>query len=478
MDFFVENLRARYSRAAHALREGLKTTPRSWLLNQILFFTLISAVLGFILSHYLSVDVLSSLLFLPFDCFNSTHPGEDVGGHCFSDYLLAKTFAMQSNPWIPLGPPTRFGNNYPPASMLPHFIFGHLGQLFGQPRLGLTAYLVALTAAVLSPAIWAASSARGLTRRMLFVSIGAVATPVWMTVDRGNSTGFVVPIMLVYLIALSRKKWKLVTIMVVLAALVKPQFALMGVALLAARQWRLSALAATSGVFASFLAYLLWPHNFPATIVQSMRGILGYWDSATPSIYSNPMNRYNASFVKGIFLIPDALKAQGNNGVAPQDYLGEARTLIGFAIPAIIVIGLLVLGKRIPPLMVGLVLLPTAALFPIETVRYYLVFALPIAALIIRDPNGDGDAGIFDKCLDGGRKIGKLLSVATAATIAQIPLPFPPAVRAISNSSGVMEFQGTGPGYVETTTVLTPLLWLAACITMLTFYARSRAKME
>lgn len=478
MNVLIEKLRHRFVCSGHTLRECLRASPRSWLLNLILFLTLISVFLGFILSHYFNVDVLSSLLFLPFDCFSPIHHGEDVGGHCFTDYLLAKTFAMQNNPWDPLGPPTRFGNNYPPASMLPHFLFGHLGQLFGQPRLGLTAYLAALTGAVLSPAIWAASSTRGLTRRMLFVSIGAAATPVWMTVDRGNSTGFVVPIMLVYLIALSRKQWTIVAMMVVLAALVKPQFALMGVALLAARQWRLSALAATSGVIASLLAYLLWPHNFPATIVQSMRVILGYWDSATPSIYSNPMNRYNASFVKGIFLIPDALKAQENSGVAPEDYLGEMRTVVGFAIPTIIAITLLVLGKRTPPLMAGIVLLPTAALFPIETVRYYLVFALPIAALIIRDPNGDGYAGIFDKRLDGGRKIGKLLSVATAATIAQIPLPFPPAVRAISNSSGVMEFQGTGPGYVETTTVLTPLLWLAACITLLTFYARSRAKME
>ena len=93
-------------------------------------------------------------------------------------------------------------------------------------------------------------------------------------VDRGNSTGFVVPIALVFLVALCRRRWGLVAVMVVLAALVNPQFAVLAVVLFAARQWRLGGLAVAGVVISNFAAYLLWPRDFPETIAQSIRNAL------------------------------------------------------------------------------------------------------------------------------------------------------------------------------------------------------------
>src|SRR5262249_22599064 len=110
------------------------------------------------------------------------------------------------------------------------------------------------------------AGARGLERLVVFVALGAAAIPAWMTIDRGNSVGFVVPIALVFLVALCRRRWGLVAIMVVLAALVKPQFAVLAVALFAARQWRLGGLAVAGGVISNLAAYLLWPRAFPKTI--------------------------------------------------------------------------------------------------------------------------------------------------------------------------------------------------------------------
>ncbi len=54
-------------------------------------------------------------------------------------------------------------------------------------------YLVVLTMAVISPAIWAA---RGGLERGHLRDTGAAAIPAWGHRDRGNSTGFVVPIAL------------------------------------------------------------------------------------------------------------------------------------------------------------------------------------------------------------------------------------------------------------------------------------------
>ena len=160
--------------------------------------------------------------------------------------------------------------------MVPYMIFGLLGKWLGASRLGLLAYLFALTIAVLSPALWAARGARGLERVVVFVACGVAAIPAWVAVDRGNSTGFVVPIALVFLVALCRRRWGLVTIMVVLAALVKPQFAVLGVALFAARQWRLGGIAVVGVVISNLAAYLLWPRDLPETIAQSIHNTLDY----------------------------------------------------------------------------------------------------------------------------------------------------------------------------------------------------------
>jgi len=89
---------------------------------------------------------------------------------------------------------------------------------------------------------------------VVFVACGALESPAWMDVDRCNTTGFVVPVALGFLV------W--VAITVVLAAPVKPQFAVLGVALFAARQWRLGGIAVIGVVISDLAAYLLWPRDF------------------------------------------------------------------------------------------------------------------------------------------------------------------------------------------------------------------------
>ena len=66
-----------------------------------------------------------------------------------------------------------------------------------------------------------------------------------------------------FLVALCRQRWGLVAVMVVLAALIKPQFAVLAVVLFAARQWRLGGIAVAGVVISNLAAYLLWPRDFP-----------------------------------------------------------------------------------------------------------------------------------------------------------------------------------------------------------------------
>jgi hypothetical protein len=441
MSWRVEVLRGAVSAVA-------RQSERNILLGTVLLLSAGSAVTCVILARYYSVDALSFLLgSTPDDCLPDLHT--QIGRHCFSDYEA--NMGMQANPW-------KTGNPYPPAAMIPHLLFGLPAHWLGAPRLGLLGYLLASTLAVFTPAVWAARRARGLERvSVVLVALGFAAVPAWSMIDRGNSTGFVVPIALVFLVALSRRRWRLVAVMVVLAALVKPQFAVLAVTLCAARQWRLGGLAVAGAVISNLAAYLLWPRDFPETILQSIHNL-----SASAS-FSHAVSNANLSFGKAVLRIFD-IAAKYLTGGIPDNFLAGTRSLVGYVVLAVVVVCMLALGRRIPPVMAGIALLATACLSPPVVNCYYLVFALPIAALVVQDPDGPPGSGIFDRLAIIGtrrRAVGIFVSLAAALSIAQMPL-------------GAKELLSSTPAIV-TTVVFSPVLWLVACAAIIASYARKPA---
>jgi hypothetical protein len=446
-------------------------SERNILLGTVLLASAVSAVMTYVLTQYFSIDAMSSLILVPEDCWLDW--GTRVGMHCFSDYPWQVSMALRPNPWQPypiLLPPDYkpFPNPYPAAAMVPHVIFGLLGKWLGAPRLGMLAYLLVLTLAVFSPAAWAARGARGLERVVVFVACGLAAIPAWYVVDRGNSAGFVVPVALVFLVTLGRRRWGLVAIMVILIALLKPQFVVLAVALFAVRQWRLGGMVVAAAAIGNIAAYLLWPRDFPGTILQSIRNTLGYGN------FHMRVSNENVSFGKGLLTIPDAIKAQQTGGKIPDGFLAAPRSLIGYGVLILVVVAVVVLGRRIPPVMSGILLLTTASLFPAVSNRYYLVLALPIAAVLVRDPDGPPGSGIFDgfrRLGDRRHALGVWLSLVTALTLAQIPLPSPTVQAEIAGQMGAVGVIGSRP-VVVTTVLFAPLLWLVTCLAIVVSYAR------
>jgi hypothetical protein len=439
--------------AVLAIREQLSPvvgqSERTIMLRTILIVSTISGAVCFVLAQYYSVEVFSSLAHPPNDCGPM---GTKVGRHCFNDYEAIVEAAARPNPWAP-----PFTLVYYAAGLVPHMIFAAPAAWLHAPWLGLFGYLLALTIAVLTPAVWAAWGARGLERVVVFVALGALAIPAWVVIDRGNSVGFVAPIALVFLVALRRRRWRRVAVMVVLAALLKPQFAIFAVALFGARQWRLGSIALGGAVISNLAAYLLWWRDFPETIVQTIHHSSNYVNSFSPLA-----GMYNVSFGKAVLFIPDEITRK-KLGYIPEGFLAGPRLLIGSVVLVVVVGCVLALGRRIPPVMVGIALLPTAMLFPALAYHYYLVFALPIAALVARDPDGPPGSGIFDLPAalgDRRRAVGICVSLAAALTIAQIVLPGAPAQ--LVNATPV----------VATTAVLTPILWLVACAAIFVSYTR------
>ncbi len=463
--------------AATATRERISAvtsqSERTLLLGTILLASAVSVVTIYVLTQCYSVDAISTLLLVPQDCWLDW--GMSIGRHCFSDYAMVATMGKGPHPWdAPIELPPTYQPmpvGFPAAGRIPHMVFGLPAYWLGSPRLGLIAYLFAMTIAVLSPAIWAARGAIGLERVVIFVALGAVAVPVWGVIDRGNSAGFVVPIALVFLVALTRQRWGLVTLMVILAAIVKPQFVILGVVLLVCRQWRWAGIGVAGVVISNIAAFMLWP-GFPGTITDSIVKI-----SRFNSGYSGLQDPRNVSFGRALLLIPDTVKTY-QAGKIPDDFLLGPRTMIGFAVLILVVAAVLILGRRIPPVMAGIALLATASLFPSYVSYYYLVFALPVAALVVRDPDGPPGTGIFDRLVAGGggrRAIGVCVSLAAALTIAQIALPGQPFTVKIYGQLGAKGVIGTTQ-LVPTTVGWAPFFWLIACAAIVVSYARKPAE--
>ncbi|MDT7765002.1 MAG: hypothetical protein QOC63_4422 [Mycobacterium sp.] len=469
MHRIIEALRTVVAAIRRQVRAVALQSERTLLLGTVLFGLAVSGAVGFVLVQYYSVDVLSSLLYIPQDCWADW--GMQIGRHCFSDYPVIGSLAMRPNPWEPYWLPLAgdgyrpLRNEYPAAAMVPFLLLWSLGRWLGSPQLGLVIALTVLAIAVLTPAVWAARGARGLERVVIFVACGAAAAPAWMVIDRGNSVGLVAPIALVFLVALCRRRWGIVAIMVVLAALVKPQFAVLAVALFAARQWRLGAAAVSGAAITNLGAYLLWPRDFPGTIGQSIHNAAG---EGSWRLISSPLaafSAHNVSFANGLsYSVRKAFAAVGADGIS-DGFLNRAGSLVGFAILVVVVGSVVALGRRIDPVMAGIALLPTASLFPAVSFTYYLVFVLPVAALVARDPDGPPGSGIFDRFAalgDRRRVVGIAVSLSAALSIAQIAIPHSP--RRLDTIVGATTI-------VPTTTLLVPLAWLITCAAIILSYA-------
>lgn len=473
---------------AARIRAYSAVSPRNFLLMASIVFLTTCAIFSFILFQYFNVPASFALIFEPSDCFWRYYENwsGSVGRHCFGDYLQVMLLGMQPNPWLPLSiVPSKpdFVSSYTASAMIPQVIFGHLGRILGSPRIGVFAYLFFMAISVLSPARWASRSAVGVERLVIFVVCGLLATPVWILLDGGNSTGFAVPAMLAYLVALRRDRWDHAAFAAVVAALIKPHFGLLVMVFFVARKWRVGFMTTAGMVISNVVAYLVWPRDFPRTIAQSLRLILSFGRQDANSLTADNVwfvkgmlfSPLNVSFAKGLLLIPNGIEARREGGILPIGYLATLYPIIGLGIPIIFIGWLIFLGRRIPSLMAGIVLLATASLSPVIAVHYYLVFALPVAAVILRDPKGPVGSGVFDRVRSPRKAVAMWTSFATAICVALVPLPVPPVITSVSWQHGVFQPQGTEGGFVETTAAFAPVAWIVAIIAILVSYSRRAA---
>lgn len=344
---------------------------------------------------------------------------QGVGVHCFSDYTLTALIVGEENPWKS----SYIDNmNYPAASLLITFFFVKLGNLFGSAQLGLVTYLGTMVICTIIPSIWAVKGKPLFLKLLVGSATGLLTVPSIMALDRGNSIGFVVPALLMYLVGIDRKNVSLTIFGIVLATVIKPQFILLLFIPLIQKNWKVSTRSFVYASIIQLISFLFWPKDFPRSLIDATQNLFAYASSADLT-RTFPTN---VSLVSGIYEILTILRLDELAKVI-QDFQSEISAI------ALITIFLLVAitSRKIPIILQTIIVIWVASVFVPVTWSYYMVFALPVAAVLLRDPliqkiNSNNFIGIGERDYFSSRatKFGLYaLLIAETLSLSKIIIP-------------------------------------------------------
>lgn len=371
--------------------------PFSNLLKADIFLSIVIFLHGLLFvgvlisQNYFGLNSGSALSFVGNDgwCDTSKY---GIGTHCFGDFAIMSLPDLAENPWdVNIGIPW----NYPAGGMIFSLLFISMGQLFGSPQIGLLLFLVTSVSFLSISAYWASKGSDLLRKLIIILFLGIISIPALNILDRGNSLVLAVPAIFLLLIGVSRDKSLFQIAALIVLALVKPQFVILLVIPLFLGKWKIFGWSAFGVVLSNLSAYLIWPQNFPQTIKQSINNVLQYSNSSE----LDAVFPANVSFVRGLFLIEQFLnKIFGIN--AQNSIVMDYKNQIVLLIAATILIWLFFIRNQIPKQLLVIIVLALASLSVPVTWSYYLVFTIPVAAIMVRDPSIDPSSQKINGLLD------------------------------------------------------------------------------
>lgn len=332
-----------------------------------------SVVAAWIEASYFGINVPGSISFPGNDgwCQQSA---QGFGVHCWGDYGAIQ-FHSVSDP--PLGPEIV----YPVSTRIGRIPFWIVGSMGGY-RVGLAMFILISTLFMLFPALWAVRDLP-LSLKPLFISLACVVTaPFLIMIDRGNMLALAAPALLVYLIGLVRAKPWLATSAIVLASSVKPQFAILALALVALRLWLPAMVAGLGSIAVTILPFFIFFHSQGVNLLETWITQSVAWSGSQPLGVDWPTN---ISLPRVVSKVSRGLGRMGSHIGIEFAGFGDGASVklfIGSAIAVVVV--LLFRGSRLHPLLLGTVFLVLACLASPISYAYYGFFLIPLLAVIFR----------------------------------------------------------------------------------------------
>jgi hypothetical protein len=381
----------------------------------------ISLFLWWIAGSYFGVDVYASRVFPGNDGW-CVPEREGLGIHCWGDFYHPASQAALPNPFagdIPVP--------YSGAGLLPFLFFSQISYFFGVPGLGLFLYLGTM-AFLITYSIWFAT--RGATRmiRVILTSVLVLFSPgILFVLDRGNSAGFLIPILIWVFHEIKAGKTSTLVLSLIVLSAVKPHFGLFAIVLFLVGKHREAMFSGLGSAIINLAPFaLFWPHSFPANVSSWISAVTGF-----QNIYGTVSAPWpqNISFSQSIYVFAYGLNALSNGAITSaltftennQGIFGPIVLLMAFLL-------IFVLRRTLTFIQITIIGMSAITMTSSISFFYYSVIAIPFI-LTLHSMTSDFDfesksvLPVVPSETAGHSRINFVLMSSSVATLLQFPIP-------------------------------------------------------
>ena len=377
----------------------------------LIFIQGISFVLWWIVGSYFGIDTYASRSVAGDDgwCNPQTH---GLGVHCWGDYygpvILLNT---EPDPW------SGAFNPYPAAALIPFSIAQTLGSLTGFAQAGLFIYMFAMVVSICW-SIWIATKNLGTgSRALLFSALTFFSPPVIMALDRGNSVGFAVPLLVWFFLSLKKQKETQSIFAIALLTFIKPHFIVMALFFLIRGRFKSTvSVFGLAGLINIIPFFLMGQQTFPVNVIQWFTRTLTYQDYSSVTLQWPQ----NMSFSQGLYSLVFVIsKGLNTNLDAALSFIAANQGAIGLIVLAGAVLGLTILRSQFSDQHLGIILISLITMTSGTSFYYYGVFAAPALLALMASNSKFAARGVE---IDTTRRINIILWCALIATHFQLPM--------------------------------------------------------
>jgi len=334
-----------------------------------------------------------------------------LGAHSFGDFQDNR-YALPTSDYPDIW--TNSDLAHPPTALIPNY-FAKLIQLQFGVQVALYCFLIALATCTSIPAIFASRQMRKKNDSLLTLLLLSIfAQPLIITFDRGNTVGFAVPFLLLFAFGIRDDRANLTVVGLVGAFAIRPQYALIGIALIALRRFRTAVISSVSAAVIFFGSFLFLPGTYAENFESWRKNLVNYSD------YSGRGN---------VFPVNISLGTAFDYFLYGQNYY---RMVLVLTTTCLAIFFFFRSKKTLTLLLIVSLIL--SALIPKTSFAYYSTFVLVIAALIISDRNFLVDESHAESRFSYAKFYNYLLIVVVAISLA--PIPF---VREVGRNSIALE---------------------------------------
>jgi hypothetical protein len=412
----------------------------------------LSLIYWWVAGSYLGVDIYSSRSFISADGWCDP-PSQGLGSHCWGDYYYPIFLVFsQPNPWL------EYGNAYPAASLIPFMITHILGSITGITHAGLVLFLGTMVL-LIGWSVWAGTKGLELEPRLILVTtLTFFSPPLISALDRGNSVGFIVPLLVWLYWSLRNKSENQGMLAIVLLTLIKPHFAVLLFVFLLRGQITALIKAILLGGTIHVLSFLIVAGDrFPMNIYDWLARLVSYQDYTSVQTGWPP----NISFAQGLYSLISLFP--GLDVSTPiLAFLNDYQGLIGPMVLLSVISIMTVFRQSLKDVQVAIILTSLVAMTSSTSYYYYAIFSIPALLALIQmkfEPRPSGLNGQKDETATS-QSTSFILWCALMLTMVQLPL-----YQLLSDKI-----------IIVTTANLVGLFWIGAYIMIFAVLLKGRTK--